>query len=90
MDIYCPRCGEPWDLDSLHEEAAVSDRTFQTVRRDFATRGCKALEAAFGATCAYTLTEDQSAMIREIYATNGDDVDGAAADLEDLASELFR
>lgn len=21
MDIYCPTCGEPWDNDSLHEEA---------------------------------------------------------------------
>jgi hypothetical protein len=20
MDIHCPRCGEPWDLDTLHEE----------------------------------------------------------------------
>lgn len=19
MDIYCPRCSEPWDIDSLHE-----------------------------------------------------------------------
>lgn len=21
MDLYCARCGEPWDMDSLHEEA---------------------------------------------------------------------
>lgn len=20
-DLYCPRCGEPWDLDCLHDEA---------------------------------------------------------------------
>ena len=20
MDIYCKRCGEPWDMDTLHEE----------------------------------------------------------------------
>jgi len=20
MDIWCPRCGEPWDLDTLHDE----------------------------------------------------------------------
>jgi hypothetical protein len=19
MDIYCPKCGEPWEIDSLHE-----------------------------------------------------------------------
>lgn len=23
MDLYCPRCGEPWDFDCLHEEAAA-------------------------------------------------------------------
>lgn len=22
MDIYCPKCGEPWDMDSLHEEVS--------------------------------------------------------------------
>lgn len=21
MDIYCPTCGEPWDIDSLHDVA---------------------------------------------------------------------
>lgn len=20
MDIYCKRCGEPWDMDTLHDE----------------------------------------------------------------------
>jgi hypothetical protein len=23
MDLYCPRCGEPYDLDVLHEEAEL-------------------------------------------------------------------
>lgn len=23
MDLYCSKCGEPWDFDSLHEEAAA-------------------------------------------------------------------
>lgn len=23
MDIICPRCGEAWDMDCLHEEAAA-------------------------------------------------------------------
>lgn len=22
-DVRCPKCGEPWDLDCLHEEAAA-------------------------------------------------------------------
>lgn len=23
MDLICPRCGEPWDIDCLHEEAEL-------------------------------------------------------------------
>lgn len=23
MDLYCPRCGEPWEIDCLHEEAEL-------------------------------------------------------------------
>ena len=27
MDIRCPKCGEPWDIDSLHEEVIVRNYT---------------------------------------------------------------
>ena len=46
MDIYCKRCGEPWDIDELHDEidyrcdgAAPSGEAYQElyrkVRADF-------------------------------------------------------
>lgn len=35
MDIRCGRCGEPWDLDSLHEEAETRfEGQFGQTRRE--------------------------------------------------------
>ena len=28
MDIYCRKCGEPWDNDELHEQAAENGSTY--------------------------------------------------------------
>ena len=42
MDIYCARCGEPWDIDSLHEEVNArqefGEATFAQVRDEFYSR----------------------------------------------------
>lgn len=86
QDIYCPKCGEPWDLDSLHEEAGDSDRTFSDVYSDFRKRGCDALAGAFGYTdCAQqarnSYRAQASAALMDVL---GDDVDGVAAMLDDL------
>ena len=43
MDIYCVRCGEPWDMDELHYRAEEVAGTFATVRDEFYSRGCEAL-----------------------------------------------
>lgn len=64
MDIYCPTCREPWDNDSLHDEADArkgqapapntvgamlsTGTSYNAVAEDFRKRGCKALELAFG------------------------------------------
>ncbi len=37
-DIYCPRCGEPWDMDMLHE--APDGATYDEARRRFTSEGC--------------------------------------------------
>jgi hypothetical protein len=46
MDIICPVCAEPWDIDSLHD----NDRelTFAQASRKFRTQGCGAV---FDVTC---------------------------------------
>lgn len=121
VDIYCPKCGEPWDMDTLHEEAAEAygvpyyvtedDRRamvrnpaydpdayavhYQAVRAAFQTKGCgEALPfittgTAFGKPCEREADASDgrltnSAAAAALYDLLGDDLDGAAAMLEDF------
>lgn len=77
MDIRCPKCGEPWEIDSLHDEAADRGEDFAKIWADFCRRGCEALSTAHSPTTA-------SPVVAEVYNFFGDDVDGAAAFLERL------
>jgi hypothetical protein len=86
MDIYCPRCGEPWDMDELHFEAedraarGDKDATYESVARDFRRRGC----AALGGQCSDSPNTDRAEAASILYDMLGDDLDGAAALLEDM------
>lgn len=73
MDIHCPHCGEPWDMDELH----YLGLTFNTAWKRFQREGC----ALFGSRC-----NDSSAdpRIAALYDALGNDPDGCAALLEDL------
>ena len=88
MDILCRKCGESWDLDSLHEEverrfpglegdANAYRGVWRQVAKDFRDRGCPAL----GATCGERKGDPA---IGALYDVLGDDMDGAAAEMEDL------
>jgi len=89
MDIYCPRCGEPWDHDTLHEEvgARVSEgrkASYATVAAEFRRRGCEALES-YGAPCnPEGIGSGYAEAASALYDLLGDDMDGAAAMFEDL------
>lgn len=96
-DVLCPTCGEPWDLDCLHDEAEarVSEqphlsteaysKVFDDVRRDFYARGCAALATAYGPGSVCTPRRiDRTAAAMAAYELCGDDLDGAAAMLEDF------
>lgn len=78
MDIKCKKCGEPWDIDTLHDVAEDDGRTFNDVRLDFQNRGCEAL----GGQCN-SETHAHPA-IGVLYDILGDDIDGAAAMFEDF------
>jgi hypothetical protein len=92
MDIRCPKCGEPWDMDTLHDEvearngalAAIFRRPYEVeyneVSADFRARGCPAL-TSYAATCSQATA---SPGIGILYDLLGDDLDGAAAMLDDL------
>lgn len=93
MDIYCVRCGEPWDMDELHYRAEEIDSTFARVRDEFYGLGCEAMGAA---RCERedTLTVvhgggSQTARLSDGAAMSvlvdllGDDIDGIASMMED-------
>ena len=74
MDVYCPRCGEPWDLYYVQHEMTSQER------RDFwAGKACP--------SCVNKEVKERpdralaTAVLRDVL---GSDVDGIAAELEDL------
>jgi hypothetical protein len=83
MDIYCSRCGEPWDNDCLHDEASDTGQTYRQVARAFQVKGCSAL-TTYGASCnADTAGSLRAALAGAAFELCGDDMDGASAMLED-------
>lgn len=101
MDLYCPKCREPWDNDSLHEEVQArvehagyeglpSDGiTYSVVYREFTEKGCSALITAFGAQdCNSEAPSD--AGLAALYEFAGDDSDFAASLASDYDSYMRR
>jgi hypothetical protein len=120
MDIACPRCGEPWDLDCLREQAAEEygvpyhlddetqpswerprarvrnpahsseeyERVFAHVSAAFRQNGCSAL-TVYSASCSTEPVSERGAMLANVaYERCGDDLDGAAAMIDDLGGSL--
>ena len=85
MDVLCPVCGEPWELESLERRAARQGSTIGRVSQAFSRRGCSALGVRHG----HALDADSLALIRAAYDVNGDDLDGAAATLDDSGRKGF-
>lgn len=75
MDIYCPICGEPYDHDELHD---VPGKSYAEASREFIRVGCKVFDASHGVRDARRAEVASAA-----YAVLGDDLDGAAAMMED-------
>jgi hypothetical protein len=78
MDIYCRRCGEPWDMDYINFEMTSQERNH--------------FKSGAGCPCCYgkkvekrPFRADVSGMLQDML---GDDLDGVAAELED-AEDLF-
>jgi hypothetical protein len=85
MDLYCPRCGEPWDNDCIHEEVEErnDDSTYYTVLREFQQNGCVAFREAYGQGQCERTNSLRAGAAEAMYDLLGDDADGAAAMLED-------
>ena len=94
MDIRCQKCGEPWDMDSLHEEANARwpDKPWKKHGKhdqdEYERRYYNVVRREFyakgcdalGGHCAGTKAHPG---IRALYEMLGDDIDGAASLMED-------
>lgn len=77
MDLICTRCGEPWDLDYvLHEEPRAFKRHFSCIHR------CPCCPPKPPELPPEERTRLE--MVAVVAHICGDDIDAAAAMLEDL------
>lgn len=80
QDIYCTRCGEPWELDTFHDVAAETGVTFTEAVADFRRRGC----VATGARQCERVNTLRTAASAAMFDLMGDDLDGVAAMMDDF------
>lgn len=87
MDVYCPKCAEPWDNDTFHEVAEEIGSTYAAVSAAFRAKGCGVAfrGSAYdpGRHCGAGSRANPN--IAAMYDLLGDDMDGAAAMFEDMA-----
>ncbi len=73
MDLYCKRCGEPYDFDHIQHEITATER-----RRFWDGEGCP---SCYGKPVETRPFRAQVAgALQDLF---GDDVDGLAAEMED-------
>ena len=79
MDLYCQRCGEPWDLDSLWD---FEEDDHKGARQDFIKGlGCPA--CGWGARAPKTAPPEARAT-KQMIEILGNDLDGVASELEEI------
>jgi len=77
MDIYCPKCGEPYDNDELHDND--EGMSYEAASKLFRTKGCSAV---FGTRCV-PVENNTTRIASALYDVLGDDMDGVASEMED-------
>lgn len=75
MDIYCQRCGEPWDVVGLHSGDVTPPERKQILDGDCCPC-CKGKDVKDRPLCA-----EATEVLMDLL---GDDIDGLAATLEDF------
>lgn len=85
MDVYCPVCSEPFDTYEFHDVAEEQGVTFRQAYRNFVAEGCKSING--GKACApekATSEVSRGSAFAVMAELLGDDIDGAAAMLDDM------
>ena len=80
MDIYCPKCGEPWDHDELH---AIAGLPYEQASKEFRRVGCE----VFDTNHNDPPDTDKAETAATVYDVLGDDLDGASSEFFDLGGE---
>lgn len=93
MDIYCPRCGEPFEIDSLGDSvgetivlpgnpggAEVRIDSVKKAADIFYKYGCGVLTNGVACKRDKSMRTEFSSALRDLL---GDDIDGIASELED-------
>jgi len=80
MDIYCPKCGEPWDADEFHYVAEENETTYREELAKFSRIGCQVFD---GQPCADPEDRRRALAMSVALELMGDDVDGIAAMMGD-------
>jgi len=81
MDIFRPKCGEPWEIDCLHELVDDGDaKDFHEARKLFQRKGCEAFGCSHNPIPLKTTALASSLMFDIL----GDDVDGIASMMDDF------
>lgn len=79
MDLYCQKCGEPWDTDSLWD---FEEDDYKGARKDFMRgKGCPACSWGAKAPAKEPSEARATSFLMDIY---GDDIDGVASELEEI------
>lgn len=87
MDLYCSHCGEPWELDSLHE-IIVADKIapdFEAARKRFYMYGCGAFDAV-AKKCQHPPVASRTKILAysALQDLLGEDVDGLCSMEDEL------
>lgn len=77
MDIRCVVCGEPWDIDELHDVRGLS---FEQARQSFSRFGCEVFNTSHNPEG----DEDAADFSAALFDILGDDIDAIASELEDF------
>lgn len=84
MDLYCPKCAEPWEVETLHEMADYTDSptpiTFHEANARFQREGCEAFGCPHNTETMGSFRAQAAGVLSDLL---GDDVDGIASMLED-------
>jgi hypothetical protein len=88
MDIYCSHCGEPWEIDSLHELIVAEGISpdFSSARKRFYLYGCGAFEKGTPVKCTHSPVTSKKNLdaYSALQDVLGDDIDGLASMYDDF------